>query len=418
VQFAGKDEAKFRSFDAKLKAIGSTKGWHNALMDENHAPEEDESADSKQKSLRKERIENDSKAMTCLTLACIDKAFPFVEDLSSACEMCQLLCEQHKLIKAEDCSQLLMRFVNLKLEDEAEDPIESFLEMEHTNHVMEKIDKKCKKEELEMIVVLFSKLPKLHSETIAIEMRNVSKSDWKSVKRSVRESHQRNCPIENNDSTIAPLKSANQALATTNQSMTSPSQNMQRGNRIWKKNWNKRKNYKGFCACCGKQGHRATECRDLPNQQQGNQENSKNDAICWKCGQKGHYKSECKNTSESNHLALTVIDSTTFNSMNLIGDSASTTNIANDISDLTNPICIKETVIVGGNKKCTSIAKGTWTLEDEVKVELENTLCVPDFGRKVMSFPLSLDQDGVLFGEGHFLKMTMPDMTECQASSF
>ena len=110
---------------------------------------------------------------------------------------------------------------------------------------------------------------------------------------------------------------------------------------------------------------------------------------------------------------LTAIDSTAINSMNLIGDSASTTNVTNDVNDLTNPIHVKERATVGGNKTCTSIAKGTWTLEDEVRVELENALCVPDFGRKVISFPLSLDQDGILFGEGHFLKMTMPDMTEC-----
>ena len=60
--------------------------------------------------------------------------------------------------------------------------------------------------------------------------------------------------------------------------------------------------------------------------------------------------------------------------MNLIGDSASTINIANDIDDLTNPTHVKETATVGGNKTCDSIAKGTWTLEDEVRVELENTL--------------------------------------------
>ena len=66
VQFSGKDKAKFRSFDAKLKVIGSTKGWHDALIDENCVPQEDESADSKQKLLRKERIENDSEAMTQL----------------------------------------------------------------------------------------------------------------------------------------------------------------------------------------------------------------------------------------------------------------------------------------------------------------------------------------------------------------
>ena len=178
VQFSGKNEAKFGSFDAKLRAIGTSKGWCEALTDANCVPEEDTTADSKQKSLQKERIENDNKAMTYLTLACVDKAFPFVEDLSSACEMCESLCEQHKLIKVEDCAKLLTRFANLKLEDEAEDPIESFLEMEHTNHVVEKIDKKCKKEELEMAIMLFSKLPKLCSEMIAIEMRNVSMSDW------------------------------------------------------------------------------------------------------------------------------------------------------------------------------------------------------------------------------------------------
>ena len=153
----------------------------------------------------------------------------------------------------------------------------------------------------------------------------------------------------------------------------------------------KEKNYKGSCAHCGKQGHRATECRDPPNQQQGNEENSKNDATCWKCGQKGHCESECKNTSESNDLVLTAIDSTAIDSTNLIGDSASTINVTNDINDLTNPICVKETVTVGRNKTCDSTAKGTWTLEDEARVELENASCIPDFGRKVISFPSLLD---------------------------
>ena len=44
VQFLGKDKAKFRSFDAKLKAIGTSKGWCDALIDANCAPEEQSSA--------------------------------------------------------------------------------------------------------------------------------------------------------------------------------------------------------------------------------------------------------------------------------------------------------------------------------------------------------------------------------------
>ena len=76
----------------------------------------------------------------------------------------------------------------------------------------------------------------------------------------------------------------------------------------------------------------------MPNQQQGNEKKSKDDAICFGCGQKGHCKSERAKTSESNHLALTAIDLTAINSTNLIGDSASTINVATDINDLTNPI--------------------------------------------------------------------------------
>ena len=123
------------------------------------------------------------------------------------------------------------------------------------NHVVERMDKKHKKEELEMVIVLLLKLPKLHSETIAIEMRNVSTSDWRNVKRSICEFHLRNCPMENNDSTITPRKGTNQALTTSNQNVTSLLQSARNGNRVWKKNWRKTKNYKGFCACCGKQGH-------------------------------------------------------------------------------------------------------------------------------------------------------------------
>ena len=109
---------------------------------------------------------------------------------------------------------------------------------------------------------------------------------------------------------------------------------------------------------------------------------------------------------------LTAIDSTAINSTNLIGDSASTINVTTDVNDLMNPICVTETVTIGRNKTCTSMAKGTWMLQDEAMVEFPNTLCVPDFERKVMSFPLSLDQDGILCGEGYFLKMTMPNRTQ------
>ena len=38
VQFSGKDEAKFRSFDAKLREIVTSKGWHDALIDDNCVP--------------------------------------------------------------------------------------------------------------------------------------------------------------------------------------------------------------------------------------------------------------------------------------------------------------------------------------------------------------------------------------------
>ena len=160
VRFLGKDEAKFRSFDAKLKAIGTSKGWHDTLIDANHTPEEDSSATADEKKLQIECIKNDSSAMTHLTVACIDKAFPFIEDLSTACGMHQAPCEQCKLIKVEDCTKLLTRFANLKLEDEAEDPINLLTEMEHANHAMEKINKKHKKQEIEMIIAPFFKLQK------------------------------------------------------------------------------------------------------------------------------------------------------------------------------------------------------------------------------------------------------------------
>jgi len=143
-------------------------------------------------------------------------------------------CEQCKLTKVEDCAKLLARFANLKLEDKAEDPINLFLEMEHINHIMEKIDKKCKKQEIEMIIMLFLKLPKLCSEIIAIKMRNILTLTWINVKQSMRELHARNCPQENDNSKIAPLKNTNQTLTTTNQSMTSFSQNARKGNRGWK----------------------------------------------------------------------------------------------------------------------------------------------------------------------------------------
>ena len=125
----------------------------------------------------------------------------------------------------------------MKLEDEAEDPIDLFLEMEHANHAMEKINKKCKKQEIEMIVMLFLKLPKLCSEIIAIKMHNNSTSTWLNVKQSIRELHTRNYPQENNDSMITPLKGTNQTLTTSNQLMTSLSQNARNGNRVWKKSW-------------------------------------------------------------------------------------------------------------------------------------------------------------------------------------
>ena len=93
VQFSGKDEAKFRSFDAKLKAIGTSEGWHEALIDVNHVPKEESSATLEEQVLQNERIKNDSNAVTHLTLAGVDKAFPFVEHLSSAREMHQSLCD-------------------------------------------------------------------------------------------------------------------------------------------------------------------------------------------------------------------------------------------------------------------------------------------------------------------------------------
>jgi hypothetical protein len=76
-----------------------------------------------------------------------------------------------------------------------------------------------------------------------------------------------------------------------------------------KKNFNPKKNFKGDCRKCGKQGHKAADCRGETNQGAGGNTKSNANITCYKCQKKGHYARECPTKKNKEALVSFVAQS-------------------------------------------------------------------------------------------------------------
>jgi len=320
--FTGEDEDDWRVWNSKMLAYAQKKGYFDALTDENLDLAVEANA-----TLNREAISD-------LTIACEGEAWEIIQNLenedASANDMWQALKQEFQPEGIDDYVDLTNRFKTCEMENRDENPRKWIRRLQGINRRLGDIDETHKHDDVEMIAEIFLKLPKSYSEFITscnlrrCEVGNVTLQDMikdlqRYYKRTVR-SEELGYGRNKNRGELA----AFYASKEKNPVQTRPNGFV-----------NYSKAFKGLCNRCGKQGHKATDCRvrqanyekgfrsstsengvkseidahKIPSsqnyykthngyeKQRYRVSNDKKNMKCFSCGKTGHWACDCTSTN-------------------------------------------------------------------------------------------------------------------------
>ncbi len=290
LKFSGKQE-DWDEWSQTFLALARARDYAGVLLGKEEVPRADEVLDPANKA-HEMKIMNrraNEQAYLALELSTEHLAFNLImlaktDDLPEGCAKTAWnnLKEEYDLSEGEDKIELLTSFQQNKLEDARINVTEwlthlaiQVTKLSKLGHVLD--------EEYQVTHILAS-LPKEYSgvvEQAKIDQRAAGNQlDLKELKKRLKERHLQLKKDHGwkDDEMALSMKGNNKQGQTNNK--------LPRG-----------KYFKGRCNHCGKWGHKKSDCWDLKNKKEGDQNKEKKDKShikCFYCGKMGHYESECQ----------------------------------------------------------------------------------------------------------------------------
>ena len=391
INFDGKVES-WREYKLKFLARAKMLGYREALLGTIEVPDESENIDETTvvgKAKKKNRDANDS-AYAALCLSCSGVSFGCVErsvtdklPSGDAALAWKNLCTKYEPSTKMSIVALKKEFAECKLESVKSDPDEWYTKLEHIRVRIAGANEGQKIDDDAMMAHMLANLPRGYSELITtIEYEMESSKSTMTVDQlidRIRNFYRRKFANLNKSGD----NGEDIALVA----------------------------FKGNCRKCGKQGHKANECKTKSSSDSGG--NSKSDKECTYCHKKGHTEDYCWKKKKADSKAESKAESTKKNEPADIAltsylddvvlsaivkeknfflcDSGATTHMTNSVENLTNVKEIDRSVTIGngGSVKATKVGSMKTVLNDDkgnsVNVTFEDVIYVPELKFNLLS---------------------------------
>ena len=275
IKFDG-DDANWHEWSVKTTALAKTKGFRNAYYKDTK-PCSDEHYESEKVTKGEKAIyEANDKAYQLLIMSCSGIAFGLVNQAKTdkhhdgdAYMAWTNLTNRYAPNATSDLIQISTNFNKCGMKNNRSDPDEWFIQLDLLRHRMTAIDPAFTKKDEELIAHVIANLPNEYSEVITV-VKGMDKITLTEVKAKIRAFYKRKFKAEKSTT-----KEKELALFAGQ--------------------------FKGNCRNCGKQGHKAAECRSKPTKNDKSKDgNNKNkDGVgkhikCYNCNKfAGHLSKDC-----------------------------------------------------------------------------------------------------------------------------
>jgi hypothetical protein len=171
--FTGKDKKVWQAWSCKTLAVGKQKRWEKALTHDLNI-EEIQKKEEKLSNEERKALSMNNAAWDYLVWACQDRAFNIVDKVKDnvAFKAWQMLKKKYEMKEVDAYIQLQEEFQECKMESDKDDPTIFIEELAVINGYMGAMQDKYEKDDVEMILHIFSKLPGLYLEFITRQKAN------------------------------------------------------------------------------------------------------------------------------------------------------------------------------------------------------------------------------------------------------
>ena len=236
-------------------------------------------------------MRQDDEAKHFLIMSCRGDAFAIIESYETAYQMFQALKDRYDSKKTKDLVKATTKLEKCYMKSDIDDPYLWIVEMERLNREVEKCENGSRRSEEQMQATILARLPKRRYESVITSLNGKIGTKGFDNKDFIAEI------IGHYEMFVEPFKNRQ------NRENQDQRENKERGKHLalnttsGKGAW---RTFKGKCNKCGRQGHRARDCRSNGNSNNsGEKDIEKPKVKCYSYGGFGHIARDCPKKEES-----------------------------------------------------------------------------------------------------------------------